>query len=253
VSDTATRPPAVHSRIIADFETRILSGQWHTGFRIPTEHDLAAQYGCSRPTVAKALMLLEQRGMIVRRKRAGSFVLRPPSQSIILQILDPASEIEARGLAHRYGLVSCERRAARGPERQRLGLRPGSAVLHVVGHHHAGEALYCRDERTINLAVLPDAEGVDFGATPAAHWLLERNPWRSGDILVGAMAADDTLAAAMGLMGGAALLCVERHVYTEAGTLSFGRTYYPAGQQALRAHYDTGAPPGGAAAGADGA
>jgi GntR family histidine utilization transcriptional repressor len=242
-TESSARPPAVHARIIADFEARILSGQWHTGFRIPTEHDIAEQYGCSRPTVAKALMLLEQKGMIVRRKRAGSFVRRPPSQSIILQILDPASVISARNLPHRYELVSCERRPARGAERQRLGLPPGGEVLRVVGHHRAGPVLHCRDERLINLVLLPDAADADFSATPAADWLLERNPWRSGNITLRALAADAPLGAAMGLAPGAPLLCIERHVYTEAGTLSFGRTYYPAEQQALHAHYDTGSPP----------
>ena len=48
-----SRAPAIHNRIIRDFEIRIRSGKWHTGFRVPTEQELAAEYDCSRPTVAK--------------------------------------------------------------------------------------------------------------------------------------------------------------------------------------------------------
>ena len=39
-----SRAPAIHNRIIRDFEIRIRSGKWHTGFRVPTEQELAAEY-----------------------------------------------------------------------------------------------------------------------------------------------------------------------------------------------------------------
>ncbi|MCF3948855.1 GntR family transcriptional regulator, partial [Acidiphilium iwatense] len=78
----------LHQRIIADLEAKILSGEWPPGYRIPFEHQLVAHYGCARMTVNKAISTLTAAGLIVRRRRAGSFVASPPVQSAVLQIPD---------------------------------------------------------------------------------------------------------------------------------------------------------------------
>lgn len=236
---TAVRPAAVHSQILQDFETRILSGQWHTGYRIPTEHEIAASYGCSRPTVAKALMLLEQKGMIDRRKRAGTFVRRPPAQSIILQILDPATEIGARHQHHSFLLVSRSQHEAGPKDRRNLRLKRGP-VLTVTTLHQADGQPYCLDLRSFNLAIVPDAADVDFAAVEATGWLIDRLPWRSGENLIRAEAADPQRAAGLDVAPGAPLLVIERQIWTDAGQVAHGLTWYPAEQQQLKAHYRTG-------------
>ena len=47
----ADAPAALHQRIRTDIEAKILSGDLGPGDRIPFEHELTAQYGCSRMTV----------------------------------------------------------------------------------------------------------------------------------------------------------------------------------------------------------
>ena len=42
--------------------------------RLPSESDLCSKYSCSRQTVRMALSLLEDRGMIVKKKGSGSFI-----------------------------------------------------------------------------------------------------------------------------------------------------------------------------------
>ena len=58
--DSGRRRPgaSLHQRILADISERILSGDWPPGHRIPFEHELSAEYGCSRMTVNKALSQL---------------------------------------------------------------------------------------------------------------------------------------------------------------------------------------------------
>lgn len=241
---TKERPTAIHTLILETFETRILSGQWHTGYRIPTEHEIAAEYGCSRPTVAKALLLLEQKGMIERRKRAGTFVKRPPSQSIILQILDPETEITARGAHHRYEMIAQDIRTATSADRKALHIRQGR-VIAVTMRHWADDAVYCAETRVVNLELLPDAEHVDFTRTPVNDWLMERVPWRSGDYSIGADAASDELAERLEIALGAPLMSIERWVYTSPHAKEFvshAYTWYPVGQQRLKAHYEIVSP-----------
>ncbi len=47
------------------------------GQRIPSERELASEYGISRMTARAALGLLEQRGLIERRDRSGTYVAYP--------------------------------------------------------------------------------------------------------------------------------------------------------------------------------
>ncbi|MGH2548071.1 MAG: GntR family transcriptional regulator, partial [Thermomicrobiales bacterium] len=65
---------SLHLRMLGDIKSRILSGEYPPGYRLPTEMDLCHQYDCSRMTASKVLSELAKSGLIERRKRAGSFV-----------------------------------------------------------------------------------------------------------------------------------------------------------------------------------
>ncbi len=56
---------------------RIRGGDLIAGRRIPSERELASEYGISRMTARAALGLLEQRGMVERRDRSGTYVAYP--------------------------------------------------------------------------------------------------------------------------------------------------------------------------------
>mgnify|MGYP002714813616 FL=1 len=51
----AAGKPTLYKRIRLDIETRILTGEWPPGHRIPFEHQLMARYRCSRMTVNKEI------------------------------------------------------------------------------------------------------------------------------------------------------------------------------------------------------
>lgn len=53
---------------------RIRFGGWSLGQRLPSELELAAEFGVSRPVVRAALARLRDDGLIVSRRGAGSFI-----------------------------------------------------------------------------------------------------------------------------------------------------------------------------------
>ncbi|KOO81570.1 GntR family transcriptional regulator, partial [Stenotrophomonas maltophilia] len=110
----ASKSATLNQRIRSDLESRILSGEWAPGFRIPYEHELMEQYGCSRMTVNKVLTALAESGMIERRRRAGSFVARQPPhlEQVALEIPDIAMEVGSRGHQYAYRLLQRELRLA---------------------------------------------------------------------------------------------------------------------------------------------
>ena len=108
---TASVPAlSLHQLILADVEQRIVSGQWPPGHRIPSELELTREYDCSRMTVNKVLTQLARGGLLERRRKAGSFVMRPQSRSAVLEIRDIRAEVTALGLAYRHELITRHRR-----------------------------------------------------------------------------------------------------------------------------------------------
>src|SRR5213595_456802 len=58
------RPTRASSDVIAQIRRAILSGQYRPGDRLPTERDMAQQFGVSRVTVRDALRALEAHGLV---------------------------------------------------------------------------------------------------------------------------------------------------------------------------------------------
>ncbi|EIQ00447.1 transcriptional regulator [Opitutaceae bacterium TAV1] len=62
--------------IHADLRERVLACEWQQGETLPTELELAERFGCSPNTIAKAMALLAHEGLVERRARAGTRILR---------------------------------------------------------------------------------------------------------------------------------------------------------------------------------
>lgn len=65
-------------QVHAEIESRLSSGEWKVGDRIPTEAQLSAEFGCSVGTVSKAIARLTAShvGVLERRTRGGTRVMR---------------------------------------------------------------------------------------------------------------------------------------------------------------------------------
>jgi GntR family transcriptional repressor for pyruvate dehydrogenase complex len=77
------RPPRTGELVAAALRKRILTGELDDGDEIPTEMELLAEFGVSRPSIRDAFRILETEGLIrVRRGRfGGATVMRPDAQS----------------------------------------------------------------------------------------------------------------------------------------------------------------------------
>ena len=68
-------------RIRDELEQQIVSGTLRPGDKLPTEVELSKKYKTARGTVAKALGELENRGLLSRRRGAGTFIKAPGPKS----------------------------------------------------------------------------------------------------------------------------------------------------------------------------
>lgn len=121
--------PVTGYRALADaLRDEITAGRYAPGARFPSERDLQQRFGLARDTVRAAVAILRDEGLVVVRHGHATRVATEREKTPVR--VEPGSTVEAR--------------PARGDERQRLGLRDGAWVLHVVGPDGCGD-LYPAD------------------------------------------------------------------------------------------------------------
>ena len=204
---------SLHRRIYADLEGLILSGELSPGDRIPFEHELTERYGCSRMTVSKAISELAGRGLVTRRRRAGTFVAQPKAHAAVLAIPDLRAEVIERGQA--YGYVLMERIEREPDGEDEIELASGGLLLDLTCLHSADGAPLALEHRLIALGAAPKAIDVDFHTVPPGSWLLDSAPWTEAENRISAIAADARAARLLELKPGAACLCVERRTWRD--------------------------------------
>ncbi|MEO9337312.1 histidine utilization repressor [Mesorhizobium sp. SB112] len=235
--EKSTETVSLHQRILADISARIVNGEWKPGHRIPYEHELTEEYGCSRMTVSKALSELARTGLIERRRRSGSFVRRPHSEAAILEINDIRAEVEALGLPYRYQLDERSRRKSTASDKMVLGLTVAEPVLLLKSRHFAGKRPFCLEERLISLTSVPEASDEPFRETASGPWLVNRVPWSAAEHRISAAAADTETAAALEIASGAPCLVVERRTWSSEKPVTHVRFVYSADSHTLVARF----------------
>ena len=70
---------AVYEQLRDILAARIATGEWKPGTAIPSEADLAREFGVSAGTTRKALKLLEAERLLTRRQGHGTIVNDPAS------------------------------------------------------------------------------------------------------------------------------------------------------------------------------
>lgn len=228
---------SLHRRIYADLEGRILSGDLSPGDRIPFEHELTDRYGCSRMTVSKAISELAGRGLVTRRRRAGTFVAQPKAHAAVLAIPDLRAEVIGRGQAYGYVLLARIEREPEGAEE--IELASGGRLLDLTCLHSADGAPLAMEHRLIALGAAPQSIGVDFQTVPPGSWLLDSAPWTEAENRISAIAADARAARLLELKPGAACLCVERRTWRDGQGVTRVWQTFPGDRYDLTARFSS--------------
>ena len=77
---------SVSQQVFDQLREQILSGSWKPGQKLPSENELAAQFGVSRVTVRNALQKLSGLGLLETRFGEGSFVRGAGAQAALNQL-----------------------------------------------------------------------------------------------------------------------------------------------------------------------
>jgi GntR family transcriptional regulator, histidine utilization repressor len=218
--------PAGWQEVRAEALRRIRAGDWPPGARIPDEADLAAELECARATVNRALRDLAGAGFLERRRKGGTRVPETPIRRAVLDIPIIRRDVEGRGLAHGYRLVSDAEAPLPRAVAAELGLADGTVWRAIRALHLAGGAPFCLEDRWLDPG---RAAGVGFGSLSANEWLVRHVAYTRGTYAWGAVALTPGVAALLGHPAGAAALAVDRSTFAEGGAITRVRLIYAPG------------------------
>lgn len=140
---------------------------------IPAERDLAGEYAVSRITVRKALLGLEEEGLLSRRRGAGTFVAGRVEKNFS-KLSSFSEDMLSRGRRPHSAWISRLEGEVTPEEAMALGLSPGAAVYRFHRIRYADDARMALEYATIPAYCLPDLDAVEDSLYAA----LEKNDHR---------------------------------------------------------------------------
>jgi len=189
---------------------RIHSRQWPPGELIPNEADLAAEFGCARTTVNRALRALADAGLLDRRRKAGTRVAAQPVAKATLDISVIRNEVEARGQKYGYHLINRRETVPPVATSAAMSTPSDAPLLYLKALHLADDRPYALEARWINGAVVTGARDESFETISGNEWLLRHAPYTHGDIAFSAANASGDEAAILDCAPGGALFVIDR-------------------------------------------
>jgi len=94
-----TSPIPLYHQLADILLTRIRSGDYPAGSRIPSELKLAADYGIGRPTVRQAIELLVQKGYLLRKRGSGTYVMDRKPEVDLFSLDGTTASFQKKGLS----------------------------------------------------------------------------------------------------------------------------------------------------------
>jgi GntR family transcriptional regulator len=118
-------------QVAKHLRSRIMQGEFSPGARLPSETEIALDYGVSRVTVRTAIKLLESQGLVDVRHGSGTFVsdFGTEIKAGIQELRSITETIREMGFEPSMERHKGESRAASEHESARLDLMPGEQVL----------------------------------------------------------------------------------------------------------------------------
>ncbi len=98
-------PIPLYHQLAEILQDRIRSGVYGPGEMIPSEIGLAKQYNIGRPTVRQAMNLLVQKGLIQRRRGAGTFVKKPSPSVDLFSLAGTSQAFSTQGISTKTRII----------------------------------------------------------------------------------------------------------------------------------------------------
>ena len=159
--------PALHVQLADIIREKIYAREWGSGSKIPSEHELMVRFGLARGTVRRAITLLVDEGLLVRRHGKGTFVAEPGiSHAAGTRPFSFAATLREQGKDFTTRVVDSWATPAPTDVANELEISPGTDVMFLRRVRSVdGEPIMCQ-ESWLNLSECPGLADADFTSEP---------------------------------------------------------------------------------------
>jgi GntR family transcriptional regulator len=192
----------------------IREGKYAVHDALPSERLLAESLGVSRVTARKAIDLLAEQGLIVRRQGSGNYIA-PRIEQPLSRLSSFSEELSRRGYTPSSQWLARSITTALPDEQLSLGLSPSSKVARLKRLRLADDVVMAFEMSVLPQAVLPKPEQVE-GSLYEYLTKLNQAPVRALQHLR-ALNAEPELARQLGIAVGQAVLFITRVGFLESG------------------------------------
>jgi GntR family transcriptional regulator len=201
----------LYSQVRGELVRRLEDRTWGPGMMLPSEIELAREFGVSQGTVRKALNELTAENLLTRRQGRGTFVAQPEDARILFQFFRLVPDDEAASFpVSRF--LSREAGAATADEALAIEIEPGDDVWRIQRDRAFGAALILSETVILPRARFPDLP--DLADLPNNIYQLFSMRWgvtiAQAEEKLKAVSADAETASRLGCAPGAALLRIRR-------------------------------------------
>ena len=226
VAEAETEVP-VFQRIKDYLLTEIQAGKWKEGDAIPSEQELARQFGVSRMTVNRAVRELTADQILTRVQGSGTYVAQHKYQSTLVEIKSIAEEVRSRGHRHRSELHLLERARASETMAAPFGVKPGYGLFHSVIVHFENDVPIQVEDRWVNPAVAPGYMEQDFSSVTPNEYLMAVAPLQGVQYSIEALPAPRDMAVMLQIQPKEPCLVLKRRTLSQGQAATVVTMWHP--------------------------
>jgi GntR family transcriptional regulator len=208
---------------------QISSGQYKPGELLPTENELIRRYCISRVTVRRAMDMLMNDGLIVKRRGYGTYVEPKKVEQTMKRVLHFSEEMRKKGYSTSTDMLSNEMLPASKQIAEALGIAEGTPMVRVMRLRYANGMPLCLESAHLVYERCPEVYDTDF-STDSLRMFLKTHydiEWATARQRIYAINADAKLASRLQVKEFSAVIYIERVSKTaDNGTGEYLQSYY---------------------------
>jgi len=216
----------LYAQVMRRLRADLADGRLKVGQRLAPERELCARFGVSRNTLRRALLDLEEQGLLAAAGRDGWYVAASPLVELARGPHSLTAWAREAGLVLTSRVLHQRLRRASALEAAALGVEEGAGLFELERLRIVDGLALSLDRSCLPGELAPSLEGIDFTAASLYDALAERAGLVPGgrDCVLQATTADARTARLLAIPEGAPLMLVHETVVDQRGRpLEFAR------------------------------
>jgi GntR family transcriptional regulator len=219
----------LYAQLEAMLAASISEGTFPPGSRIPNEEELVENFAVSRTTVRQTIQNLVRRGLVEIRRGKGTFVTQPKFTQELTELSGFVEDMEALGRHPSARLLDQRVVPANESVARQLSITTGTPVVRIQRVRLADNSPLSFDETWLPQDIGEKIIENDLETEPVFALLEQKYniPLVEAEYRLEAVAADTTVARALGIGIGSPIFMIERTSY-RAGRqpIDYEKLYY---------------------------